>query len=740
MSGAENAANSKAMFGDYEIIETVGQGGMGIVYRAHDASLGRVVALKVLKDDLRASKQICARFQREAEAFASLNHPNIVHIYSVGSVGNIPFLSMEFIEGSPLSAIMKKEKRIPWKRAFHISEQIAKALGCAHDAHIIHRDIKPGNIMVDENDRAFVTDFGIAKVLTAETQLTIAGSRLGTPQYMSPERCLDREVTGSSDIYSLGVMLFQMITGRLPYEASTPVELIKKIVTDAPSRVSQFRTDIPEDVERLVAFTIEKKPRNRPRSAQELAELLRRVRAGEPLAEGESGIVESLESLRGSIATPLSSDTPLPGPGGRALRLLREFAGRWTGLPEGVRIGTIGAVIVAMAALAGFRVADVLNRGYAVDTVRSMNRGMESWNRSPVVADFFEESAGVFLARVNMPSYRVTDTVFLEGGNVALQIEGVQGSSSALCVVDLSGRNAWMSISPKTGIGSERAFHFAGSAGSFGAAGSFPNGYFYARPVQEPGGALEPGLFLSSSGTEPQLLFKASYLAGVGGIGVPAAIGLAVASPSGNALVMSVSSEEGSDSWSLVKYSPREAAVLDIAGPPIAWINVIRGDPSIRYLRQGADGTFQLWSVDVADPAVRELLYEGRGTLGRSAMGASGRYLVTVHDAASSSTLRLIDLEDASDPVDLGAGTSAAWHPSGEFIVITASDRKGNYQLWAIRAREPYDRAQLTFLAEGTAGTCLVSPDGLWATATAPDAPVAVFVDVSEEVLDALEF
>ncbi|MDK1020951.1 MAG: serine/threonine-protein kinase, partial [Candidatus Hydrogenedentes bacterium] len=195
MARKENTVRADAMFGDYEIIETIGHGGMGIVYRAHDMALGRIVALKVLKDDLRSSRQICARFQREAEAFASLNHPNIVHIYAVGSVGRIPFISMEYIEGQSLSTIMRRRKRLPWKRALHIAQQIAEALACAHEAQIVHRDIKPGNILLDKDDRAFVTDFGIAKVLTAETQLTVDGSRLGTPQYMSPERCTNKEIT-----------------------------------------------------------------------------------------------------------------------------------------------------------------------------------------------------------------------------------------------------------------------------------------------------------------------------------------------------------------------------------------------------------------------------------------------------------------------------------------------------------------------------------------------------------------
>src|SRR5690606_23012671 len=133
-----------------------------------------------------------------------------------------------------------------------------------HDSGIIHRDIKPGNILIDRKGQAFVTDFGIAKVLTAETQLTVEGSRLGTPQYMSPERCTNGQVVPQSDLYSLGVLLFQMITGKLPYEATEPVEMLRKIVSEPPKRLRDYVPDVPADAERLVAYLLEKRPSDRP--------------------------------------------------------------------------------------------------------------------------------------------------------------------------------------------------------------------------------------------------------------------------------------------------------------------------------------------------------------------------------------------------------------------------------------------------------------------------------------------
>ena len=304
MSGGYNTARASTLFGQYNILETLGHGGMGVVYRAHDTSLDRIVALKVLREDLRTQKHVVARFQREAEAIAMVTHPNIVHIYSVGAVGKIPYLAMEYIEGDPLSKIMQRERQLPWETVFEVGEQVARALASAHEANIIHRDIKPGNVLVDKEWHAVVTDFGVAKVLTAETQLTVDGSRLGTPQYMSPERCLNKEITTSSDIYSLGVLMFQMIAGRLPYRAKDPIELLRKIVSTPPARLRDYMPDIPDDVERLVAHMIEKNPNDRPPSANDLAELIARVRAGKPLVEEDDGMGVAMDELRESLATP----------------------------------------------------------------------------------------------------------------------------------------------------------------------------------------------------------------------------------------------------------------------------------------------------------------------------------------------------------------------------------------------------------------------------------------------------
>ncbi len=756
MAREESAARADAMFGDYEIIETVGRGGMGVVYRAHDIALGRVVALKVLKEDLRSSRQLCARFQREAEAFASLNHANIVHIYTVGSVGRIPFISMEYIEGQPLSVIMKRRKRLPWKRALHIARQVTEALGCAHEAHIIHRDIKPGNVLIDKDDHAYVTDFGIAKVLTAETQLTIDGSRLGTPQYMSPERCMNKEITTSCDLYSVGVLTFQMISGRLPYEASSPVELIKRIVSDAPQRLSDFIDGVPEDVERLIAYAIEKKPRDRPESAHKLAELMQRVLEGKPLQEDESDLAGSLESFRESDSTPRITSTPHAEVPETWTQLRRRAAQRWAKVPAGARTIALGALIVALAAAAGFGIADLMDRGYAVDTVRSMNVGTESWNRSAVVADFMEESPGVHLARINLSSYRLSQAAFLGSNHVGIQTDsalGARGPRSALFVIDLVGRTAWLGISPKIGAEHQTAFTLLGASGPLVKALDASTGYLFTRDLVTSDGGAEPAVFasLNSHGAslKPQLLFQASNLLGMESLKTPTSIRAAVPNSAGDSLILALGAGTAKNAWSLIKYSPGEGGgrhhvmLLDSAGPPIEWIDTIPGDSHIRYVRRTRKKVFQLWELDeTVGPSSRKLIYEGAGMLPKAALHPSGRRMILESASGPRASLRLIDLDPDSKEVDLGRGASAAWHPSGAYFIVTAPDRKGSLQLWAVRAEAPYPRAQLTFLAKGTSDLCMISADGAWAISSVQGTvqPVMAIVDVSERRLRTLEF
>ena len=204
------------LLGRYQVVEELGRGGMGVVYRAYQPSLNRHVAIKVLPPQLSLDQQLVGRFQREARAAANLRHPNIVVIYDVGEEKGIHYIVMEYLEGRTLKQLVEEEGPLHPKRAAHIVEQVAAALDYAHQRGFVHRDVKPANIFVGPGDHVTLTDFGIAKAASETQQLTRTGTLMGTPEYMAPEQATGGEVDHRTDLYALGVVLYQMLTGHVP--------------------------------------------------------------------------------------------------------------------------------------------------------------------------------------------------------------------------------------------------------------------------------------------------------------------------------------------------------------------------------------------------------------------------------------------------------------------------------------------------------------------------------------------
>lgn len=238
--------------GNYKIVGKLGQGGMATVYKAHELSLNRMVALKVLSSQLSEDKAYIKRFQREAQAAAQLNHPNIVQIYAIGEEQGVHYFAMEYIKGKSLSDIRQEEGVLKPKDAVPIIRQVAEALAEAHKVGLVHRDIKPSNIMIDAAGRPKVTDFGIAYVSYANTKLTRDGSIIGTPEYLSPEQCEGKTVDQRSDIYSLGVTLYELLSGKTPYEADTPVSMLMKIVKGEFPPLQEVNPNVPESLRVIV--------------------------------------------------------------------------------------------------------------------------------------------------------------------------------------------------------------------------------------------------------------------------------------------------------------------------------------------------------------------------------------------------------------------------------------------------------------------------------------------------------
>lgn len=300
--------SNKVLAGRYELFERIGEGGMSVVYKAKDKLLNRFVAIKILKPQFINDSNFIDSFRRESQAAASMSHPNIVNIYDVGREGNIHYIVMELIEGKTLSDYIKEQGAMSYPKVIALSKQIAAALAFAHKNHIIHRDVKPHNIMITPNGTAKITDFGIAKAVNAATIVDNTDGIIGSVHYFSPEQARGGYVDEKSDIYSLGIVMYEMITGRVPFDGDNPVNIALMHINGEMVPPSKLVDGVPPALEHIILKCTDKYPVNRYASAEELIEALNNLEfvgsvvGDSVLMGGATGTMNNIKGGNGPIA------------------------------------------------------------------------------------------------------------------------------------------------------------------------------------------------------------------------------------------------------------------------------------------------------------------------------------------------------------------------------------------------------------------------------------------------------
>jgi Protein kinase domain len=340
----------EALAGKYELLGRLGEGGMGAVYLARDLALGRLVAIKVMLPEHMTNPETTERFRREARTVASLNHPNIIPVYAVHEADDLAYFVMRYVQGRTLDSILRHGGRLPAPIAQAVLGQVGRGLAYAHRHGVVHRDIKPANIMIDEDGWALIADFGIAKVRGAR-DLTLAGTTMGTPTYMSPEQCSDHDVTPASDQYALGVVAYEVLAGRVPFRGSTIASVVKQQLFDPPPPLLEVYPECPGALADAVTRMLAKQPGDRWPSVEEAVRQAtgaapvdgERVRAAiaEVARSGQVTAVTLLPPERAQVTPTTAQVTGMAAAPRRRRRSLAGLGG-----------GAVGTAMLALAAFA----------------------------------------------------------------------------------------------------------------------------------------------------------------------------------------------------------------------------------------------------------------------------------------------------------------------------------------------------------------------------------------------------
>ena len=303
-------------FGPYQVVAPLGEGGMAAVYKAYQPSVDRYVALKVLPQHFAKDPEFVERFKREAKVIANLQHPHILPVHDFGESDGYTYMAMRFIRGGELSQWIEKNQPLSLPQIRRIISQIGDALDYAHAQGVMHRDVKPSNVLIDERGNCLLTDFGLARMVETSVKITRTGGILGTPAYMSPEQGMGQGIDHRSDIYALGVVLYEMVTGRPPYQAETPMAIMIKHIQSPLPPPTKYNPDLPEDVERVILKALAKEKEDRFATAGDLVKALEKATAHPTISTGAArptvAAIHTPQEQEAETAVPATPPTPVP--------------------------------------------------------------------------------------------------------------------------------------------------------------------------------------------------------------------------------------------------------------------------------------------------------------------------------------------------------------------------------------------------------------------------------------------
>ena len=375
----------KRLDGRYELQEVIGVGGMAVVYKAYDNIDDRIVAVKILKDEFLASEEFRRRFKNESKAIAVLSHPNIVKVYDVSYGDKLQYIVMEYVEGITLKEYIEQQGVISWKETVHFTTQILRALQHAHDKGIVHRDIKPQNIMLLENGTIKVTDFGIARFSRSETR-TMTDTAIGSVHYISPEQARGDITDDKSDIYSVGVVMYEMLTGQLPFQSDNSVSVaIMQLQTD-PVKPREINSSIPEGLEQITMRAMQKNPKDRYQSAAEMILDLEEFKRNPSIRFDYSYFVDNeptkFVDKTAPVTVPIANagdtriiDNPNPQPGNDEGDEKTAEKNKMVPILSGIVIGFVAVLAIVLVCLYSF--TDVFNRKLTVPKLVNKNYAEE---------------------------------------------------------------------------------------------------------------------------------------------------------------------------------------------------------------------------------------------------------------------------------------------------------------------------------------------------------------------------